>query len=195
MLITLAESKQGNYLFYFPSYAYLDLIYRHFTEAHPAVRAIRQEREFSEKDRSHFLDLFHNERNDTLVGFAVMGGIFGEGIDLVGDRLTAVAVVGVGLPGISPERDSIRDYFNRSDRKGYEFAYQYPGMNKVLQAAGRVIRTENDRGIVLLIDRRFFGVQYQSLMPAEWDKQFTASAGQLSIKLKYFWEKQKRINN
>ncbi|PIE79491.1 MAG: hypothetical protein CSA11_11955 [Chloroflexi bacterium] len=100
--------------------------------------------------------------------FAVMGGIFGEGIDLAGDRLNGVAIIGVGLPAISWQRELIREYFSRKTNLGYEYAYTYPGINRVLQAAGRVIRSENDRGTVLLIDDRFNLPAYQNLLPKEW---------------------------
>ena len=102
-------------------------------------------------------------------GFAVMGGMFGEGIDLVGDRLSGAIIVGVGLPQVCIERDILRQYFQDKNDMGFEYAYIYPGMNKVLQAAGRVIRTENDRGVVLLIDERFSNYNYRELFPDEWN--------------------------
>ena len=116
-----------------------------------------------------------------------MGGVFGEGIDLIGNRLTGAVIVGVGLPGISPERELIRDYFNRSEDSGFEYAYLYPGINKVLQAAGRVIRTERDRGVVLLIDERYGTFQYQSLLPEDWTPITVENGSELTKSLKAFW--------
>ena len=106
------------------------------------------------------------------VGFAVMGGIFSEGVDLVGDRLTGVVVVGVGLPQVGLERTIMKDYFDSVGKNGFDYAYLYPGMNKVLQAGGRLIRSENDRGSLLLIDDRYLQPQYNRLLPLEW-KDYT----------------------
>jgi Rad3-related DNA helicase len=103
------------------------------------------------------------------VGFCVLGGVFSEGIDLTGDRLNGAVIVGVGLPKLSAERDIIKNYFSEKNNLGYEYAYMYPGMNKILQAAGRVIRTETDRGIVLLLDERFNYSYYKQLFPAHWN--------------------------
>ena len=116
-----------------------------------------------------------------------MGGVFGEGIDLVGERLTGAVIVGVGLPGISPERDLIRGYYDQLDGSGFEFAYLIPGINKVFQAAGRVIRSESDRGVVLLIDRRFSAYRYTSLFPEEWRPVTVHDAEQLGEVLENFW--------
>jgi DNA excision repair protein ERCC-2 len=113
-----------------------------------------QAREMDDAGRAEFLDRFSEQNHQTLVGFAVMGGIFGEGIDLVGERLSGAIIVGVGLPAICPERDLIRNYFDERGT-GFDFAYRYPGINRVLQAAGRVIRTDQDRGALLLVDQRF----------------------------------------
>ena len=116
-----------------------------------------------------------------------MGGIFGEGIDLVGKRLMGAAVVGVGLPGISLERELIKEYFTNALGAGFEYAYLYPGINRVLQAAGRVIRTENDRGVVLLIDQRYSRFQYKSLLREEWDPIWVQTPHQLADGLRAFW--------
>jgi DNA excision repair protein ERCC-2 len=187
MLMALGKSRSGNYLFYFPSYAYLNLVYDCFMEIDPDISTIRQKPNLSEEERSYFLSHFRKDNDETLVGFAVLGGVFGEGIDLTGDRLTGAAIVGVGLPGISPERDCIRNYFDETDQKGFEFAYQYPGINKVLQAAGRVIRTENDMGVVLLIDQRFGTHIYKELLPDHWKPQYINSQEYLLPVLKKFW--------
>ncbi len=122
----------------------------------------------SEEERNAFLEQFSAGNEFTLVGFAVMGGVFGEGIDLLGDRLSGAAIGGVGLPQICLEREIIRDYFQKMINRGFEYSYMYPGMNKVMQAAGRVIRTETDKGIILLIDERFALAQYRRLLPKHW---------------------------
>ena len=107
---------------------------------------------------------------ETLIGFAVLGGVFSEGIDLIGDRLNGVIVVGVGLPQLCFERNLIKDYFHKQGKNGYNYAYVYPGMNKVLQAGGRLIRSEKDRGTIVLVDDRFLQKQYQLLLPPQWQQ-------------------------
>ena len=139
------------------------------------------------EERDRFLNRFSTGNDNTLVGFAVMGGIFGEGIDLAGDRLSGAVIYGVGLPGISPERDIIRDYFNETDDAGYEYAYLYPGINRVLQAAGRVIRSEKDRGVVVLVDDRYRSYRYKSLFPASWKPVAVNSKSELDRVLNKFW--------
>ena len=119
-----------------------------------------------------------------------MGGIFGEGIDLVGERLVGAIVVGVGLPQICLERDLIRRYFDDQNVSGFAYAYTFPGMNRVLQASGRVIRSEQDRGLILLIDRRFGQEQYRELFPAHWtDPKFTRGSDQISQETSMFWNR------
>jgi DNA excision repair protein ERCC-2 len=164
----LAAGKVGNYIAYFPSYKYMNEVSRRFIGANPGTKVVCQRQGMSEAERSRFLEEFSGFGKTTLVGFAVMGGIFGEGIDLVGERLSGVVIVGVGLPQISLERNIIRQYFQETLEAGYEYAYIYPGMNKVLQAAGRVIRTETDRGVVLLMDERFARPPYSELVPEHW---------------------------
>lgn len=171
LLRELIHTRPGNYLYFFPSYAYMNLIYEAFIaagELPDSVRLLLQRGGMSEEEREAFLAVFDASNEGTLVGFAVMGGIFSEGIDLVGDRLTGVAVVGVGLPQIGLERDIIRDYFNGQEKNGFDYAYVYPGMNKVLQAGGRLIRSENDRGVLLLVDDRYLQPHYARLLPEEW---------------------------
>lgn len=169
LLRQLALGRSGNYLYFFPSYAYMNLIYELVTaEPMENVRFLVQQGAMSEQEREDFLAAFDADNKETLVGFAVMGGIFSEGIDLVGDRLTGVAVVGVGLSQIGLERDIIRDYFNEQGKDGFDYAYVFPGMNKVLQAGGRLIRSENDHGVLLLIDDRYLHPHYNRLLPEEW---------------------------
>lgn len=141
-----------------------------------------------EPQRAEFLDHFAPEPHHTLVGFAVLGGVFGEGVDLTGDRLIGVAVVGPGLPQVGPRQEQLRQHFEDTRGSGFDYAYRYPGMNKVLQAAGRVIRTPQDKGVVLLIDDRFVNLDTRRLMPPHWDHLRTVgSREQLSAELSSFW--------
>lgn len=180
--------KEGNYLVYFPSYAYLHEVYLQFRAQNRQVSVICQTPGMEEVEREEFLATFATNPEHTLVGFALMGGIFGEGIDLIGDRLSGAVVVGVGLPQIGLEREIIRAYFETTNQQGYEFAYMYPGFNKVLQAVGRVIRTEEDRGIVLLIDERFSLLSYKKLFPEEWKKiNFVSNAESIRKTIGSFW--------
>ncbi|MCL2287529.1 MAG: ATP-dependent DNA helicase [Firmicutes bacterium] len=160
--------KTGNYLVFFPSYEYMHIVYDLFCARYPGVETLLQTTEMSEDERAGFLARFDSENPDTLLGFTVLGGIFSEGIDLKGDRLIGTIIVGVGIPKISLRSDLIRDYFNERNGKGYDYAYVFPGMNKVLQAAGRVIRTETDEGTVMLIDSRYATAEYKRLFPAHW---------------------------
>ncbi|MGD8369121.1 MAG: ATP-dependent DNA helicase [Desulfobacterales bacterium] len=184
---TLIEEKEGNYLLFFPSYAYLEQVLSRFAAEAPHVETLVQKPAMAETDREAFLARFSAANTRTLAGFAVMGGIFGEGIDLAGDRLSGAAVVGVGLPGICLERDVIRRYYAEANGLGFEYAYQYPGINRVMQAAGRVIRSAEDRGAVLLIDTRFSGPRYRSLFPAHWQPQTVRSIRDLQHGLRRFW--------
>lgn len=172
MIDALVKQTPGNYLVFFASYQYMEMIYEIFTIMTPYIEKIKQTPGMTETEREDFLEQFsidNRTNGKTLVGFAVMGGVFGEGIDLVGDRLSGAVIVGVGLPGISLERELIKNYFTQLLGTGFEYSYLFPGMNRVLQAAGRVIRTPNDRGIVMLIDHRFSTRQYNSLFPAHWN--------------------------
>lgn len=164
----MVKQQQGNYFIFFPSYQYMEEVYQRFVDINPSIDTICQQPGMTEEEREDFLQRFSHENEASLVGFAVLGGIFGEGIDLTGDRLTGAVVVGVGLPQICLEREIIRNHFQEEKGTGFEYAYVYPGMNKVLQAAGRVIRTETDQGIVCLIDERYSYSNYRRLLPEEW---------------------------
>ena len=167
--INIVAGKGGNYIAFFPSYEYMRNAYEVFCEKYPETPSVIQTSNMRERERDGFLENFGgNAGGRTLVGFCVMGGVFSEGIDLAGDRLSGAVIVGVGLPKLSAERDIIKKYFEGKNNRGYEYAYMYPGMNKVLQAAGRVIRTESDRGIVLLLDERFNYSYYKQLFPRHW---------------------------
>jgi DNA excision repair protein ERCC-2 len=178
------DQKAGNYLLFFPSYEYMQQIQRRYQEQCPHVQTIVQTSAMTESQRIDFLKRFDRENPATLVGFAVMGGIFGEGIDLVGERLSGAAIVGVGLPAISLERELIREHFGNN---GFEFAYLYPGLTRVFQAAGRVIRTETDRGVVLLVDQRYGTARYTSLFPQQWRPVPIRSENQFTQDLQRFW--------
>lgn len=162
------DSRKGNYFVFFPSYKYMNEVYRFFMEKYPSVEAIIQQPAMKEEDKEHFLRCFQENSARGLVGFTVMGGMFSEGIDLTGDRLIGAVIVGVGLPQVCFERDIIMDFFQNKNNMGFEYAYMYPGMNKVMQAAGRVIRSELDRGVVLLVDERFGSSRYSDMFPREW---------------------------
>ncbi|MDU5142548.1 MAG: ATP-dependent DNA helicase [Paenibacillus dendritiformis] len=164
----VVEERGGNYLVFFPSYPYLQEVYEAFMAVGSPVDTLVQEAGMTEEEREQFLDAFQPDRTGTLVGFAVLGGVFSEGVDLQGDRLTGVIIVGVGLPQLGLERNIIRDYVNRTGKNGYNYAYVYPGMNKVLQAGGRLIRSERDTGTLVLIDDRFQQPPYRQLLPQEW---------------------------
>jgi len=164
----VVDSRKGNYLIFFPSYKYMNEVYTLFTEKYPQFEAILQQPAMQEEEKEGFLQCFQQDQKKGLAGFAVMGGMFSEGIDLVGERLIGAVIVGVGLPQVCFERDIIMDFFKNKNNMGFEYAYMYPGMNKVMQAAGRVIRSEHDRGVVLLIDERFDSSRYNSMFPEEW---------------------------
>ena len=187
-IASLVEGRRGNYLAYFPSYQYLTAVQEQFHALHPAVPILVQRPGMSEPEREAFLAAFAAEHGETLLGFAVMGGVFGEGIDLVGDRLIGAIIVGVGLPQLCVERDLIRDYFEERTGAGFDYAYTFPGMNRVLQATGRVIRSETDRGVVLLIDARFKEQRYRRLFPAWWQPTRVRSISDIHEALRQFWQ-------
>ncbi len=168
MLHTILSKQTGNYLVFFPSYRYMEDVYHTFMETPFLGQTIMQSINMSEEEREHFLNSFQADNEQTLIGFAVLGGIFSEGVDLQGNRLNGVVIVGVGLPQLCLERNIIKDYFQQQGKNGYDYAYVYPGMNKVAQAGGRLIRSEQDEGIIVLIDDRFLEEKYRSLLPYEW---------------------------
>jgi DNA excision repair protein ERCC-2 len=184
-LFTLVSGRLGNYIVFFPSYAYLSEVYTLFNDAHPNVRVMIQESEMPDERREEYLTAFSDKPGETMLAFAVLGGAFSEGIDLKGERLIGAAVIGVGLPLICAERNVLQTFFGR---EGFDFAYRYPGMNKVLQAAGRVIRGSEDRGVVYLIDDRFGENAYRELFPPEWaGYERVQNEAQLRKSLGRFW--------
>ncbi|MCZ8514221.1 ATP-dependent DNA helicase [Paenibacillus filicis] len=168
LLRKLVQERQGNYLIFFPSFEYMNSVLESIDLGTLNAEVLVQQPGMTEEERERFLAAFQESNGETLAGFTVMGGLFSEGIDLVGDRLTGVAVVGVGLPQIGPERDLIKNHFDESGKDGFDYAYVYPGMNKVLQAGGRLIRSETDRGVLMLVDDRFLQPKYRQLLPYEW---------------------------
>lgn len=187
---TAVKKKTGNYVVFFPSYKYMNEVYTRFVESYPEVDTLIQETSMTEEEREGFLNRFHTRPEKSLVSFGVLGGIFSEGIDLKGDRLIGAIIVGVGLPQISPEQDIIMDYFQNKNGMGFENAYMFPGMNKVLQAAGRVIRSENDIGAVILLDERFSQGSYRRLFPRHWEHSVRVrDKKDLELKLESFWNK------
>lgn len=187
-LAAMVQAKTGNYLAFFPSYAYLDRVFERFTEKYPDLPVLRQESAMDEAQKSAFLARFTPENRRGLLGFAVLGGIFGEGVDLAGNCLIGAAIVGPGLPQVGPRQEQLRDYFEQTRGSGFDYAYRFPGMNKVLQAAGRVIRTPQDRGVVLLIDDRFASPDYRRLMPPHWvHLEFVPDCDALGRALERFW--------
>lgn len=190
LLAVMAVAQPGHYLAFFPSYSYLQQVWENFTARYPDQPTLCQESSMDEGQRTEFLAQFLARDGKPLLGFAVLGGVFGEGVDLTGESLIGVAVVSPGLPQIGPRQEQLRDYFEETRGAGFDYAYRYPGMNKVLQAAGRVIRTPQDRGVVLLIDDRFLAPDTRRLMPPHWEHlRVVDSADAWKDELAAFWKK------
>ena len=190
LLDVMAAAQPGHYLAFFPSYSYLQQVWEDFTARYPDQPTLCQESSMDEGQRTEFLAQFLARDGKPLLGFAVLGGVFGEGVDLTGESLIGVAVVSPGLPQIGPRQEQLRDYFEETRGAGFDYAYRYPGMNKVLQAAGRVIRTPQDRGVVLLIDDRFLAPDTRRLMPPHWEHlRVVDSADAWKDELAAFWKK------
>lgn len=189
-LAAMAKGKVGNYLAFFPSYAYLRQVYEDFTARYPDIPTLAQESGLDDAGRAAFLARFAPHPEKTLLGFGVLGGIFGEGVDLAGDRLIGCAIVGVGLPQVNPRQEMLRRYYDAAPGgTGFDYAYRCPGMNKVLQAAGRVIRTSEDKGVVLLLDDRFARSEYTRLFPRHWGHlKYLQNTQALSEALDAFWK-------
>ena len=188
MISAMIDQRKGNYLIFFPSYEYMRMIHEIFQKRRPRAHIIMQKPGMSESARDRFLARFSQKTDGFLTGFAVMGGVFAESIDLVGERLTGATIVGVGLPQISLERELIKNYFDNVDGSGFAFSYQIPGMIRVLQAAGRVIRSEEDRGVVLLIDTRYSNPPYRLMLPQEWRPLSVDNIDRVSAVLQDFWK-------
>ena len=187
-IAAVAEARRGNYMAFFPSYRFMEDVYEEFIRRAPGITAVVQSQFMDEKEREQFLERFEASDSAGLVGFCVMGGIFSEGIDLAADRLIGAVVVGTGLPQVCNDREIVKQYFDSRGMDGFDYSYRYPGMNKVLQSAGRVIRTENDRGIIVLLDGRFCQKRYQELFPREWKVSRICSVGDIKEEAERFWE-------
>ena len=188
-IAVMAEQKKGNYMAFFPSYRFLEEVHTCFLECvDHEVDSICQVSYMDEEQREEFLEEFEQEREKSLVAFCVMGGIFSEGIDLTDDKLIGAVIAGTGLPQVCTEREILKQYFNAADMDGFDYAYLYPGMNKVLQSAGRVIRTESDRGVILLLDDRFRAMRYREVFPREWQQYQLGSVKNLEQEIRTSWE-------
>lgn len=185
----LLSAKKGNYMIFFPSYQLMERVFERFALLAPHEMAmIRQESKMTEAERDEFLAAFERPAKDSLAAFCVLGGMFGEGIDLTEEKLIGAVIVGTGLPQIGTEREILKDYFERNIGRGFDYAYRYPGMNKVLQAAGRVIRTIEDRGVIMLLDERFLENSYRNLFPREWETYRVCSLEDVKETVLRFWE-------
>lgn len=184
------RAKKGNYLIFFPSYRFMEDVYEQFLAVNEQeADCMMQSGNMNEADREEFIQEFSNPRGKSLAAFCVLGGIFSEGIDLKEDLLIGVLIVGTGLPQICNQREILKEYYQEENGQGFDYAYQYPGMNKVLQAAGRVIRTASDRGIIGLLDDRFLRSDYRLLFPREWSQYEVHTLNSLPGALEAFWKK------
>lgn len=181
--------KKGNYLVFFPSYRLMQDVFEIYRNEFDSqdVDWVLQTPSMGEADREIFLENFGEDNAKTLVGFCVMGGIFSEGIDLTGEKLIGAVIVGTGIPQISNEREILKKYYDKREMNGFDYAYRYPGMNKVLQSAGRVIRTKEDVGMILLLDERFLQEEYLNLFPREWNRFDVCSIRDVEAKTGDFW--------
>ncbi len=184
----LISGKIGNYIIFFPSYAYMNLVKSRLTEEIENVSFISQRKEMFSKERDEMMNLFSETSETTQVFMFVMGGIFGESIDLIGDLLSGVLIVGVGLPALSPFNNILRSHYDLTFNNGFDYAYTYPGLNKVIQAVGRVIRTETDKGIAILLDDRFTTRKYLRLYPKNWNHmEICNDLDEMKKMIKDFW--------
>ena len=183
------SAKRGNYMIYSPSFAYSEALAKRFSEKYPKIKVLTQRRDMTKKEKEAFLSEFKKDDKSYLVGFSVLGGIYSEGVDFAGESLIGAIIVGIGIPQLSYEREAIAAYYQDKLDEGKEFAYIYPGINKVLQAAGRVIRTEDDRGVIVLIDDRFDDPLYKKVMPRLWSgMEFIGEPKALRERLDGFWK-------
>lgn len=190
-IVSFTNARTGNYMVFFPSYQMMADISECMTGREGHAEIIVQRANMNEAEKEEFLLDFESEPEFTHIGFCVMGGIFGEGIDLKKDRLIGAVIVGTGLPMVCGERELFREYFEEKNHSGFLYAYLYSGMNKVLQSAGRVIRTAEDKGAILLLDERFQRKEYLSMFPREWFPHGVVSRRSMEGVLKDFWEREK----
>lgn len=195
-ILQITNPKRGNYMVFFPSYKYMEDVYYEFESRYDPlqVEIMLQSRGMDEEEKETFIGAFQAEREKTLISFVVLGGMFGEGIDLVGEKLSGAIIISVGLPQLGYERDLIKRHFDQEIGSGFEYAYVFPGMNKVMQSAGRVIRTAVDRGVVVLIDERFRQPYYSQLFPTEWDSPITLEKeNDIKEIIDNFWEEKEEF--
>ncbi len=193
VIAAAVTARAGNYIAYFPSYQCLEQTYREFIKKYPRVETVVQKKNMTGAQRDEFLAAFKDDMGHLRVGFCVLGGVFSEGVDLPGSRLIGSVIFGVGLPGLSNERNIIKEHFDMMSEggMGYDYAYTFPGMNNVLQAAGRVIRRAEDCGIVVLADDRYATPKYRALFPKHWEGvKYAGNASSLAEIIRRFWEKQ-----
>ncbi len=183
------SAHKGNYMVFFPSYKMLEDIYEIYRQNFQfgGIQVVLQNPNMQEAEREEFLAMFEQE-NQYLLGFCVMGGIFSEGIDLSGERLVGAIIVGTGLPQISYERELLKQFYDEKKENGFDYAYRFPGMNKVLQSAGRVIRTKQDKGVIVLLDERFGYQEYRNLFPREWDSFLFCNRNTVREQIEKFWK-------
>ncbi len=186
-IIKTSSVKKGNYISFFPSYIFMENVYNELLNKKYNLDIIIQENSMSEEDREGFMAEFEEERDRSLVAFCVLGGIFSEGIDLVNDKLIGAIIVGTGLAQTNYESNMLLEHFNKCNKDGFDYAYRYPGMNKVCQAAGRVIRTVDDRGVILLLDYRFLYSNNRNLFPREWSDYIITNINKVQSDLGDFW--------
>lgn len=193
-IFRVVKAKMGNYLIFFPSYRFIEDVYQEFTQLlasdEEEMELVIQQKHMDEEERENFLRAFEMGREKSLIGFGVLGGIFSEGIDLTNEKLIGTLIIGTGLPQVCNEREILKSYFDQKGLYGFDYAYRYPGMNKVLQAAGRVIRTEDDRGVILLLDERFQKEKGKEIFPKEWADCERCRLDIVEEKIRLFWEKQ-----
>lgn len=193
-IFRVVKAKMGNYLIFFPSYRFMEDVYQEFTQLLASdgeeMELVIQQKHMDEEERENFLRAFEMGREKSLIGFGVLGGIFSEGIDLTNEKLIGTLIIGTGLPQVCNEREILKSYFDQKGLYGFDYAYRYPGMNKVLQAAGRVIRTEDDRGVILLLDERFQREKGKEIFPKEWADCERCRLDIVEEKIRLFWEKQ-----
>ena len=193
-IFRVVKAKMGNYLIFFPSYQFMEDVYQEFTQLlasdEEEMELVIQQKHMDEQERENFLRAFEMGREKSLIGFGVLGGIFSEGIDLTNEKLIGTLIIGTGLPQVCNEREILKSYFDQKGLYGFDYAYRYPGMNKVLQAAGRVIRTEDDRGVILLLDERFQREKGKEIFPKEWADCERCRLDIVEEKIRLFWEKQ-----
>ena len=183
------STRRGNYMVFSPSLAYSEALAELFRKKYPKIKTISQRKNMTPREREEFLEALKSDDKSYLIAFSVMGGIYSEGIDLAGESLIGAIIVGIGMPGLSYEREAMSAYFQDKYEEGKQYAYIYPGMNRVFQAAGRVIRREDDRGIIVLIDDRFDDPIYRKSLPALWHGvKFIGDAKALKARLEQFWQ-------